>query len=150
MISSKSLLLFFNHWFQLLRKSSLFLAIKILSLIPNTCSVTKSRLTLGDHMDYSPPYSSTTIAHYSSFFLEFTKQEYWSGLPFPSPTQGSKPCLMHWQWILYHWATREVVYQFYTIHKLKTLMSLRWSVLPLVSQRVNAIIIKTEVFWGIP
>ena len=32
--------------------------------------------------------------------MEFSREEYWSGLPFPSPgvfaTQGSKPCLLHW------------------------------------------------------
>lgn len=22
------------------------------------------------------------------------------------PTQGSSPCLLHWQWVLYHWASR--------------------------------------------
>ena len=35
--------------------------------------------------------------------LEFSRQKYWSGLPFPSPgrcsisTQGSDPCHLHWQ-----------------------------------------------------
>ena len=26
-----------------------------------------------------------TIAYHASLFMEFLKQEYWSGLPFPSP-----------------------------------------------------------------
>ena len=38
--------------------------------------VTQSCLTLWDLMNYSPPGSSV---------LEFSRQEYWSGLPFPSP-----------------------------------------------------------------
>ena len=37
--------------------------------------VTQSCLTLCDPMDCSPPGSS----------VEFSRQEYWSGLPFPSP-----------------------------------------------------------------
>ena len=45
-----------------------------------------------------------TIAHQGPLSMEFSRQEYWSGLPFPSPgvfpTQGSKPhlsCLLYWQ-----------------------------------------------------
>ena len=34
-------------------------------------------LTFCDHMDY--------IAHQVPLVMGFTKQEYWSGLPFPSP-----------------------------------------------------------------
>ena len=38
--------------------------------------------------------------------IEFSRQEYWSGLPFPSqgifPTQGSNPGFLHCRWILYH------------------------------------------------
>ena len=36
-----------------------------------------------------------------AFAMEFSRQEYWSGLPFPTfPTQGSNLCLLsllHWQ-----------------------------------------------------
>ena len=43
-------------------------------------------------MEYSLPYSSVQ---------EFPRQEYWSGLPFPTlgdfPTQGLNPHLSHWQ-----------------------------------------------------
>ena len=46
----------------------------------------QSCLTLFDPMDYSPPGSSVH---------EFLRQEYWSGLPFPSPGNfpdpGTKP-----------------------------------------------------------
>ena len=37
--------------------------------------------------------------------MEFSRREYWSGLPFPSPrifpTQGSNPGLLHYRQILY-------------------------------------------------
>jgi len=48
------------------------------------------------------------VAHRASLFMGFPRQEYWSGLPFPSPEdllnllQGLNPCLLHWQAILYH------------------------------------------------
>jgi len=44
--------------------------------------------------------------------MEFSREEYWSGLPFPSlgdfPDPGIKT-QVSWigRWILYHWATRE-------------------------------------------
>ena len=60
-----------------------------------TCSIAQSCPTLCDHMDCSLPGSS---AH------ELSWQEYWSGLPFPTPgifpTKGSNPhllCLLHSQ-----------------------------------------------------
>ena len=38
--------------------------------------------------------------------MEFSRQEYWSGLPFPSPgdllTQGSNPGLLHCRQMRYH------------------------------------------------
>ena len=44
-----------------------------------------------------------TIAHQVSLSMGFSRQEYWSGLPFPPPgvfpTQGSNPGLLH----LLHW-----------------------------------------------
>ena len=43
--------------------------------------------------------------------MEFSRQEYWSGLPFPSPeifpTQGSNSGLLHHRQILYHLSYRE-------------------------------------------
>ena len=39
--------------------------------------------------------------------MGFPRQEYWSGLPFPSPGYHPNPHLLHCMWILYHWATRE-------------------------------------------
>ena len=40
------------------------------------CVITQSCVTVSDPMDCSPPGSSV---------LEFSRQEYWNGLPFPSP-----------------------------------------------------------------
>ena len=60
--------------------------------------VTQSCLTLCDPMDCSPPGSS---------IHEFSRQEYWSGLPFPSPGVLPNPGiknlgLLHCKQILYH------------------------------------------------
>ena len=55
----------------------------------------QSSLTFFDTMDCS---------HQAPLFKEFSRQEYWNGLPFPSPgdllTQGSNPSLLryvYWQ-----------------------------------------------------
>ena len=46
-----------------------------------------------------------TIALQAPLSMEFSRQEYWSELPFPSPkiflTQGLNPDLLHCRWILY-------------------------------------------------
>ena len=44
--------------------------------------VAQSCPTLCDPMDYSPPGSSS---------MEFSRQEYWDGLPFPSPRDLPDP-----------------------------------------------------------
>ena len=45
-------------------------------------------------------------AHQAPQSMEFFRQEYWSGLPFPSlgifPTQGLNSCLLHCRQIVYH------------------------------------------------
>ena len=50
-----------------------------------------------------------TMAHQTLLSMGFSRQEHWSGLPFPSPgifpTQGSNPGLLHCRWSLHHWAT---------------------------------------------
>ena len=47
-----------------------------------------------------------TVAHQALLSMGFSRQEYWSGLPFPSPgiflTQGSNPGLLQCRQILYH------------------------------------------------
>ena len=45
--------------------------------------VTKSRLTICDPVDY--------IAHQSPLSMEFSRQEYWSGFPYPSPGDLPNP-----------------------------------------------------------
>ena len=47
------------------------------------CSVAQSRPTLFDPMDY--------IAHQAPLSTEFSRQEYWSELPFPSPGDHPDP-----------------------------------------------------------
>ena len=58
--------------------------------------------------------SPWTILHHAPLFMRFSGEEYWSGLPLPSPEDlpdpGIKlvlPGLLHWRWILYHWDIRE-------------------------------------------
>ena len=52
-----------------------------------------------------------TVAYQVAPSMEFSRQEYWSGLPFPSlgdlPDSGVKPRLLNWQVDSYHWATQE-------------------------------------------
>ena len=54
-----------------------------------------------------------TVAPQTSGSMEFSRQEYWSGLPFPPryfPCPGSNPsllCLLHWQEDFYHCTTWE-------------------------------------------
>ena len=47
-----------------------------------------------------------TVSHQTSLSMEFSREENWSGLPFPSQgiflTQGSNPGLLHCRQILYH------------------------------------------------
>ena len=45
-----------------------------------------------------------TVAHEAPLSMEFSRQEYWSGLPFPTPEDLSDPrmnlrllCLLRWQ-----------------------------------------------------
>ena len=58
--------------------------------------------------------TSWTIAHQASLSMGFSRQEFWTGLPFHSPgnlpTQGSNPCLLHCKQVLYYWITGEALY----------------------------------------
>ena len=42
-----------------------------------------------------------TVTHQAPLSVEFSRHEYWSELPFPSPgdlpNPGIEPCLLHWQ-----------------------------------------------------
>ena len=67
------------------------------------CSVSQSCMTLCDLVDCSLPGSS---------LYGFPRQEYWSGLPFPTPGNlpdpGIEPWhLLHCRWILYHFTIWE-------------------------------------------
>ena len=53
---------------------------------------------------FETPWTATWQAPLSMWF---SRQEYWSGLLFPSPGYLPDTCLLHCRWILYHWATRE-------------------------------------------
>ena len=55
-----------------------------------------------------------TVAHQAPLSMGFSRQKYWRGLPWPPPEdlpdpgiEPEFPCLLHYRWILYHWATRE-------------------------------------------
>jgi len=53
----------------------------------------------------------TPWTHQASLSVKFSRQEYWSGLPFPSPgifpIQGSNPGVLHCRQILYHLSHQE-------------------------------------------
>ena len=55
-----------------------------------------------------------SVVHRAPLSMRFSRQEYWRGLPHPTPgnlpDQGSNPwlpCLLRCRWILYHWAIKE-------------------------------------------
>ena len=57
-----------------------------------------------------------TVAHQVPLSMKFSRQKYWSGLPFPTPGDLSNPgikpvllCSLHWQ-KEYHWATWETLF----------------------------------------
>ena len=67
-----------------------------------------SRWVMSD--SFETPWS---VAHQSPLSMEVSRQESWSGLPFPPPgtfeTQGSNLHLLPWQvdFFFYHWVARE-------------------------------------------
>ena len=58
-----------------------------------------------------------TVACQAPRSMGFSRQEYWSGLPFPSPRDlpnpGDNPHLLHCRQILYHCATWEALKEYY-------------------------------------
>ena len=72
--------------------ASPFAMTRLWSMKGSLCLVAQSCLTLCDPLDCSLPGSSS---------MAFSRQEYWSGLPFPSPgifpNEGSNPGLPHWR-----------------------------------------------------
>ena len=69
--------------------------------------------------------SPWTIAHQAPLFMGFSRQEYWSGLPFPSP--GDLPN-MDWTWV--SWISRWILYWWATWEQLKTSTRLCWGQSP--------------------
>ena len=65
-----------------------------------------------------------TVACQAALSMEFSKQEYWSGLPFPPlgdlPNPGiepESPALLHWQQTLYCWVTGKSARQIHSKEK---------------------------------
>ena len=54
--------------------------------------VAQSCPTLSDPMDYSPPGPPS---------MGFSRQEYWSGVPLPSPLTAARHIILTWSW--YTW-----------------------------------------------
>ena len=50
---------------------------------------------------FATPWTTWTLARQAPLSMEFSRQEYWSRLPFLPQgiflTQGLNPCLLHWQ-----------------------------------------------------
>ena len=72
-------------------------------LLPDMCVlVAQSYLTLCN------PWA---VAHQAPLSMGFSKQEYWSGLPFPSPgyhpSPGINQALLYYRQILYHFSHQE-------------------------------------------
>ena len=64
------------------------------------------------HSVMSDSATPQTVAHQAPLSIEFSRHEYWSGVPFPSPEdlpdQGSNPGVLHCRQILYHLSYREI------------------------------------------
>ena len=95
------------------RRDSLYAFKNIIWLLRSllhVCSVVSSSL-----WPHGLTVGPCTIAHQAPLSMEFSRQEYWSGLPFPSPGESSQPrdwihvsyvsCIV--KQILYHSATWE-------------------------------------------
>ena len=79
------------------------------------------RVTVSMHACMLSPFSrvqlcvtSWTVAHRLLCSWWFSRQEYWRGLPFPSPCDLPDPGIeltslmsQHARWILHYWATKE-------------------------------------------
>ena len=81
----------------------LFTFTKFQELLINTCVWVWVRSVASDVFDYATPW---TIGHQAPASIGFSRQEYWSGLPYPSPEdlpnpriEAGSPVL---QAILYH------------------------------------------------
>ena len=70
---------------------------------PEKCATKSLHKWEGPLLLFATPW---TVAHQVPPSVEFSRQEYWSGLPFPSPGDlpdpGSNPGLLHCRQMLYH------------------------------------------------
>ena len=66
-----------------------------------------------------------TVAHQAPLSADFSRQEYWSGLPFHPPgdlpDSGIKPVLLHYRQILYHLSRKE------SLNKYKHIIGFVWN-----------------------
>ena len=96
------------HWFQIFSP-------KVRSVEKVIVGHHASRACMPRHFSHARLFATPwTIAHQAPLFVEFPRQEYWSGLPCPPPgifpTRGSNLCLLQllpWRQTLYHWAIGE-------------------------------------------
>ena len=98
----------FSHWASITMSTDLLLPYAVTPVQMCVCAQALRRVWLCDPMDCSPPGSS--VAHQAPLSMGLSRQEYWSGLPFPSLGESSWFRDWTWvscisRWILYHWAT---------------------------------------------
>ena len=79
---------------------------KSLQMVPNLVFVVSSP----SHVRLScDPW---TVAHQAALSMGFSRQEYWNGLPFPSPgdlpTQGLNQCLLLGRWMWFNSWVRKI------------------------------------------
>ena len=82
---------------------------------------------------------SWTVAHQAPLSMEFSRPEYWSGLPCPSPGHHPDPGielgLLHCRQILYHlshqgsWKSLEDPDNYYTHAKKSTMKWIKWDII---------------------
>ena len=89
--SSTSCHLCISRWCYQLSLCSLYVYIYVYE-IESESKVTQSCPTLSDPMDYSPPGPPS---------MGFSRQEYWSGVPLPSPLTAARHIIFTWSW--YTW-----------------------------------------------
>ena len=82
--------------------------------------------------DSSTPW---TVNRQAPLSMGFSRQEYWNGLPFPSPgiflNQGSNPGLLHCRWILYclsHQGSPDVIISSVQLLSYVRLFATAWTV----------------------
>ena len=81
--------------------------------------------------------TSCTVSCQAPLFIEFSRQKYWSGLPFPtgrdlSYWKRSSPCLLLDIWILYPWAICVHIVTLYLALSIQQLWSRQWHPTPVL------------------